>query len=224
MEEAWRIVVPAITFFIVMSIIATVHLFLMLSRLNEFCDGLKTPFNDQTIGCDLLLDRFSISVQVNPTAGQPSRNHFLTVFSSWFSLLLWSSTVVVMMLRCFYGSDFEIIDMPPPMNYHIQGDENKYNGQKGIVIDDSVEDDRVPYEKLNTKSSIRDVQLGEDIEYGTMKKNRRIKMEDDFTAAELCVPENNIGPMTAMSAWPQQPERRKLINEVAKVKETALNV
>lgn len=224
MEEAWRIVVPAITFFIFMSIIASVHLYLMLSRLNEFCDGLKAPFNDKTITCDLLLDRFSISVQLDPT--QPSRNYFLTVFSTWMNLLLWLSTVVVMMLRCFYGTDFELVDMPPSMDYHIPGDQNKYNGQKAIVVNDSVEGDRsIQRANTNTKSSMRDVLRGDEFEYGTIKKNRRIEMEDDdFTAAELCVPENNIGPMTAMSAWPKQPERRKLINEVAKVRETALNV
>lgn len=223
-EEAWRIVVPAITFFIVMSIIASVHLYLMLSRLNEFCDGLKAPFNDQTIKCDLLLDRFSILMQLEPNAGQPSRNHFLTVFSTWMNLLLWSTTVVVMLLRCFYGTDFELVDMPPPMDYHIQGEhQSKQNGKKGIIIDKSVEDNRsIPH----ARSSARDVLLGDETVYGTNKNARRIEMDDDdFTAAELCVPEKINGPMTAMSAWPQQqPERRRLINEVAKVRETALNV
>lgn len=187
--------------------------------MNEFCDALKIPFNDQTIGCDLLLDRFSINVQVDPTAGKPSRNHFLSVFSTWLNLVLWSATVVVMMLRCFYGTDFELVDMPPPMDYHIQSDQIKHNGKKRIDVNDSVEDDRsMPH----AKSCLRDVLLKDDIEYGTMTKYSRIE-DDDFTAAELCVPENNIGPMTAMSAWPQQPERRKLINEVTKIRETALN-
>lgn len=205
----------------------SVHLYLILSRLNDFCNGLRAPFNDQTIKCGLLLDRFSITIQHDPTAGQASHNYFLTVFSTWMNLLLWTATVVVMMLRCFYGTDFELIDMPPPMEYHIEGYQNKHNGDKGIYVDEFVEHDRSGSMQegiSNTNSKKSDIRRYEN-EYGTMTKTSRFGMEpDDFTVTELCFPENNIGPMMAMSAWPQQPERRKLINEVAQLRETALNV
>lgn len=198
-EEPWRIVLPALVFFMVMTIISSVHLILIVTRLNGFCDSLKFDFHDKSIPCGLLLDRFSLKdIAIIPA----SSNYLLSIIFAWLTLLLWASAVIIMMLRFVYGTDFEMIDLPVSLLNHYA---DKEHANIEHHTDEDADDDY-------------NLQMDEVKLTPTTNEYRVIVKEpvQKFTTPKIQI-EN-----TPMTFWPAQQKRKKLINEVAK-KETGLN-
>lgn len=213
-EEPWRIVLPALVFFVVMTIISAIHQIILTSRLNHFCDDLKSNFYDKSIPCSLVINRFSFNDELsNHTLISAALNYNLSVAFSWIRLALWALAVAVMMLRCVYGTDFEMIDIPLSLlGYHSEQPAQQQGKPKSTLVQHHIDNSS---------------QSGED-EMDDYNVRAKEKIGPNYyVSVDLNEPDKR-GSMTSMSYWPPYPhqQRLKLINEVGRkhIKETPLNM
>lgn len=104
-HKAWRLVVPAIVCFTILTIFSAVYAGILNSRLNDFCDEFKSKFKNKNVPCELLITRFSLN---DDTAWSPAMNFILCKFFSWLTVLLWLLAALIMLMRCILGADFNI--------------------------------------------------------------------------------------------------------------------
>lgn len=119
-----------------------------------------------------------------------------------------------MSLRCVYGSDFELIDVPP---------------KETMSLAAAAAATEVSYPKKDAinKPLIKRYDGGVVVNVAATKEQQ--KSSQPFLSADLSIvvvpPSGGAGEGTNMTTWPTKTvgERRKLINEVVKVKESKLN-
>lgn len=196
-----------------MLVLSAIYLFLLVARLDVFCEELVRSFHDQTVPCQLLIDQFSLT---NNNAVQPSVNYLLTLSFAWLTLGLWTLSVGVMAARCYLGIDFETLYASPPYsNGNGQQEAASERGYGGVAC------------SVNAKRNILKPQayaddevedLAEDAASVVMHLNgKELKLSAD-RANHFVDTIDEDQEMARFTAKDQAPKRIRLVNEVARPK------
>lgn len=74
--------------------------------MNKFCEELKKNCQNDSDSCSTLLNNF----QMNHVSGaNPSECFWIVNAFVWLIVFLWSLVVVIMILRCLFSIDFDVV-------------------------------------------------------------------------------------------------------------------
>lgn len=112
--EPWRVVLPAILFFAVMSVISWLHSVVLAGNLESFCTQLRAGYllnnpteSRQGPSCRTLYQLFSLS----HASAVPASTYQLTVYLTGSIAVLWTLSLVVMLARVVCVVDFQLVRM-----------------------------------------------------------------------------------------------------------------
>lgn len=106
LPQPWRIVSPAIVFFLVMTILSVVNLFVIKSGMSTFCGNFEKHLPD--VGCDIALNRFMIIPTSKLTFPPSIFNKMLKSFN-YTTWALWLASLLVLLARIIFVIDFQLV-------------------------------------------------------------------------------------------------------------------
>lgn len=99
---------PATISFIVMVIISLYYSVVLCRVLYKFCSAFRTHVNRDDFPCGLLMNRFAMN---HSTVASPATNYALPQTFSWITLVLWLMALAIMVARCVFVVDFELMQV-----------------------------------------------------------------------------------------------------------------
>lgn len=106
LPQPWRIVSPALVFFLVMTILSLVNLVIVQNGMESFCQSFKQQLPD--VSCDIAMNRFMLvpfdSMKVSPGV----LYKVLTSFN-YGTFGLWLLSVIVLLARIVFVIDFQLV-------------------------------------------------------------------------------------------------------------------
>lgn len=105
LPQPWRIVTPALVFFLIMTILSVVNLVIVERGMNQFCDSFEENFND--IGCDVALNHY-VGTAINLTIS-PSVYHKLLTSFNYTAFGIWILSLLVLLARIIFVIDFQLV-------------------------------------------------------------------------------------------------------------------
>lgn len=105
LPQPWRIVSPALIFFLVMTILSIVNLVLIESGMSNLCKSFRNHVSD--IDCNVALNRYAFSTNVMeiPT----SIFHQLVTSFNYITFGLWFISLLVVLARIMFVVDFQLV-------------------------------------------------------------------------------------------------------------------
>lgn len=107
-RQAWRIVMPAILFFTMMVIVSIYYSIVLERTLYDFCAEFRKHLNVTNLPCDELMNQYAINIT---STAMPSSNYVLSQAFSWITMVLWLIALIIMIVRCVYVVDFELVQV-----------------------------------------------------------------------------------------------------------------
>lgn len=106
LPQPWRIVTPAIAFFLLMACLSIANLVIVQKGLSKFCESFERRLPD--IGCEVAMNRYMITpyteLKVAPSVLSIMLNSFNYIaFSLWMISLLW------LVARIMFVIDFHLV-------------------------------------------------------------------------------------------------------------------
>lgn len=101
--QPWRIVIPALIFFLFMFIISILQIHILHGGMNVFCDNLTQ--NDQNISCYDALNAFVIS----PVDYETNNYYIALQILDWVIFSLWLFLATIMLIRIIFVIDFQLV-------------------------------------------------------------------------------------------------------------------
>lgn len=106
LPQPWRIVSPALVFFLVMTLLSLVNLVIVQNGMESFCKSFEQELPD--VSCDIAMNRFMLvpfdSMKVSPGV----LYKVLTSFN-YGTFALWLSSVIVLLARIIFVIDFQLV-------------------------------------------------------------------------------------------------------------------
>lgn len=106
LPQPWRIVTPAIIFFLVMTILSIVNLVIVQGGLDAFCDSFKPHLPD--IDCHVAINRFMVK-PLEGMAISPGTNRTLVTVFNYFAFGCWLLSLLVLLARIICVVDFHLV-------------------------------------------------------------------------------------------------------------------
>jgi hypothetical protein len=106
LPQPWRIVTPALVFFLVMTILSIVYLFNVQGGMNSFCQSLEEVIPD--ISCDIAMNRY-MEVSYEKVVIPPSIHRRILSALNIITLMLWLASLLVLLARILFVIDFQLI-------------------------------------------------------------------------------------------------------------------
>lgn len=106
LPQPWRIVSPALIFFLVMMIFSIVNLVIIQSGMRSVCESLEKFVPD--LGCDIALNRFMIA-QVEQMKVSPSIHYKMLTSFNYTAFTFWLLSLLVMLARIIFVIDFQLV-------------------------------------------------------------------------------------------------------------------
>lgn len=136
LPQPWRIVTPAIIFFLVMTILSIVNLVIVERGMNQFCESLNKKATD--IGCDVALNRFMAS-SIEELTLAPSVYYKLLTSFNYSSFGIWILSLLVLLARIIFVVDFQLVRVTVKTIEYEKGDEStKF---EAVQIEDNGKDE-----------------------------------------------------------------------------------
>lgn len=101
--QPWRIVIPALIFFLVMFVVTIVEIRVLHNGLGVFCDNLTK--NDPTTSCYEAMNAFVIV----PIDYDPSIHYIALYTIDWVIFALWFFLAAIMLIRIIFVIDFQLV-------------------------------------------------------------------------------------------------------------------
>lgn len=106
LQEPWRIVSPALFFFVIMTIFSTVNLVIIETGMNTLCKSFKTEVSD--LSCSVALNHFMLAPQEKFNLAPGKVWVILTIFN-YFTLFAWLISALVLVARVIFVIDFQLV-------------------------------------------------------------------------------------------------------------------
>lgn len=136
LPQPWRIVSPALVFFVVMTILSIVNLVIVEGGMNAFCASLTTKLPD--VECDVALNRFMASTVKQLTFSPQVFKILLTSFN-YTTLGLWLLSLLVLIARIILVIDFQLVRVTiKTIEYEKANESSKF---KAVQIEDNGKDE-----------------------------------------------------------------------------------
>jgi uncharacterized membrane protein len=122
LPQPWRIVTPAFGFFLVMSIVSIVYLFIVQGGMNSFCQSIKGFLPD--VPCDIVINRY-METSFEKGAIPPSIYRKILSSVNVITFILWLASLLVLLARIFFVIDFQLVRVTvKSVEYEENGNEN----------------------------------------------------------------------------------------------------
>lgn len=106
LPQPWRIVSPAIIFFLVMTILSITNLVIIQRGMNNLCQSFETVVPD--IGCSVSLNRYMTgSFEEKQIA--PNIFHLMLTSFNWVAFSFWLLSLLVLLARIMFVVDFQLV-------------------------------------------------------------------------------------------------------------------
>lgn len=106
LPQPWRIVSPALIFFLIMMIFSIANLVIIQSGMKSVCDSFAKNVPD--IGCDIALNRYMI-VQMDQIKLSPSAVYKMLTTFNYTAFSFWLLSLMVMLARIVFVIDFQLV-------------------------------------------------------------------------------------------------------------------
>lgn len=106
LPQPWRVVPPAIVFFLTMTILSIVNLVIVQGGLDALCDSFKSHLPD--ISCHVAINRFMIK-PVGKMTISPGTNRTLVTAFNYFAFSCWLLSLLVLLARIICVVDFRLV-------------------------------------------------------------------------------------------------------------------
>lgn len=110
LPQPWRIVTPAIVFFLVMTILSIVHLVIVQGGMRVFCECFKQQMPHTS--CDDALNHFKMPKKTEATFGldlPPGVFHKLLTGFDYAAFGLWLTSLLLLLARIIFVIDFQLV-------------------------------------------------------------------------------------------------------------------
>lgn len=106
LPQPWRIVAPALIFFLIMTILSIINLTTIEGGFGKFCASFKFQMPD--IECDQAMNEFMIADK-NDFKITPGTFHKIVLSLDWTIFSLWFAGFVIMVARITFVIDFQLV-------------------------------------------------------------------------------------------------------------------
>lgn len=133
LSEPWRIVTPALVFFIVMTILAFTNLIIIESGMSTFCDSFKNSFPD--ISCTTALNRY-MSKAFEEVSLSPGKISVILSSVNYIVFFSWLLSVFVLLARILFIVDFQLVRVTVKSIEYENEDAQRASGFKVVEVED----------------------------------------------------------------------------------------
>lgn len=106
LPQPWRIVSPALIFFLVMTIVSIVNLVLIQSGMSTFCESFERHLPD--VSCDVAMNRFK-TVSIDELKVWPGVLRQMLSWFNYISFSIWLLSLIVLLARIMFVIDFQLV-------------------------------------------------------------------------------------------------------------------
>lgn len=106
LSEPWRIVSPALLFFIVMTIISLINLILIERGMNEFCESFAETV--PSVSCEVAMNAFMLST-MKAFPVQPSKLRVILTILNYLTFFAWLISALILIARIVFVVDFQLV-------------------------------------------------------------------------------------------------------------------
>lgn len=106
LPQPWRIVSPAVIFFLIMMILSIANLVIIQSGMKSLCESFARAVPD--LGCDIPLNRFMIA-QMDQMKVSPSVFYKMLTSFNYIAFTFWLLSLLVMLARIVLVIDFQLV-------------------------------------------------------------------------------------------------------------------
>lgn len=106
LPQPWRIVSPALLFFLIMMILSIVNLVIIQSGMTSVCESFAKAVPD--LGCDIALNRYMI-VPMEQMKLSPSAFYKMLTSFNYTAFAFWLLSLLVMLARIIFVIDFQLV-------------------------------------------------------------------------------------------------------------------
>lgn len=106
LQEPWRIVSPALFFFVVMTIFSIVNLVIIETGMNTLCKSFKAEVSD--VSCSASLNHFMMAPREKFNLPPGKTWIILTIFN-YFTLFSWLISALILVARIIFVIDFQLM-------------------------------------------------------------------------------------------------------------------
>lgn len=103
LPQAWRIVSPALIFFLIMTILSIVNLVIVQGGMNSFCESFKLELPD--VSCEIAMNRF----MTMPMKASPGLLHTTLTSFNYAAFSSWLLSALVLLARIILVIDFQLV-------------------------------------------------------------------------------------------------------------------
>lgn len=108
LPQPWRIVTPALVFFLIMTILSIVNLVIVQRGMDKFCESFERVIPD--IGCDVGMNRFMIA-SIDDVKLSPSILHKMLTSFNYVAFSFWLLSLLVLLVRIMFVIDFQLVQV-----------------------------------------------------------------------------------------------------------------
>ena len=135
LPQPWRIVTPALIFFLVMTILSIVNLVIVEKGMSDFCKSMEIKVPD--IGCDVAINRFKSTV-IDSDNLSPSTYYTLLTSFNYTTFGIWVLSLLVLLARIIFVIDFQLVRITiKTIEYEKANETTKF---QAVQIEDDDED------------------------------------------------------------------------------------
>lgn len=134
LPQPWRIVSPALMFFLVMTMLSIADVIIIQSGMNKFCESFAEYFPD--VDCDTSMNRY-VTVPTETLTFSPGTFHKSLIPSIYIALTCWVASFIVLIVRVIFVIDFQLVRVTVKTIEYEKADENS----KFKVVDEKGKDD-----------------------------------------------------------------------------------
>lgn len=106
LSEPWRIVSPALVFFIIMTGLSIANLVVIEGGINTFCNSLKGELKE--LSCSLALNRF-VPGDYRHISISPSKIRTILTSFNYITFFCWFTSALVLIARIIFVIDFQLV-------------------------------------------------------------------------------------------------------------------
>lgn len=106
LPQPWRIVSPALVFFLVMTILSIVNLVIVQNGMKTFCASFQEHSPD--VSCNVLMNRFTL-VPIDKLKLSPGVLYEMLSWFNYTSFSIWLLSLIVLLARIIFVIDFQLV-------------------------------------------------------------------------------------------------------------------
>jgi hypothetical protein len=106
LPQPWRIVSPALIFFLCMTILSIINLVIIQGGMKTFCDSMQKELPD--ISCDVAMNRY-MDAAVDEIIVSPGTLYITLTIFNYVTFAFWLLSLLVLIARIIFVIDFQLV-------------------------------------------------------------------------------------------------------------------